>query len=176
MKRRPSQASAGAVSLPTAQSLVLLPREPMRPRFADERVGWFTLRQIDFGSPELKADERRLLQRWRLEPKDPAAYARGELVEPVTPITFYLDPGTPLEWRPYIRAGVEEWNKAFEAAGFRNAVIARDPPTPAEDPEFDPDDVRYSTVRYIANLTRNATGPSVADPRTGEIIERDIIW
>ncbi len=172
----PSQASTGTVSLTTAQSLVLLPREPMRPRFADERVGWFTLRQIDFGSPELKADERRLLQRWRLEPKDPAAYARGELVEPVTPITFYLDPGTPLEWRPYIRAGVEEWNKAFEAAGFRNAVIARDPPTPAEDPEFDPDDVRYSTVRYIANLTRNATGPSVADPRTGEIIESDIIW
>lgn len=172
----PSQASTSTVSLTTAQSLVLLPREPMRPRHADERVGWFTLRQIDFGSSELKADERVLLQRWRLEPRDPAAYARGELVEPVTPITFYLDPGTPTEWRPYIRAGVEEWNRAFEAAGFRNAIIARDPPTPAEDPEFDPDDVRYSTVRYVANLTRNAMGPSVADPRTGEIIESDIIW
>lgn len=172
----PSQASTGTVSLTTAQSLVLLPREPMRPRHADERVGWFTLRQIDFSSTALKADERVLLQRWRLEPKDPAAYARGELVEPVKPIVFYLDPGTPAEWRPYIRAGVEEWNRAFEAAGFRNAIIARDPPTPEEDPEFDPDDVRYSTVRYVANLTRNAMGPSVADPRTGEIIESDIIW
>jgi hypothetical protein len=172
----PSQASTGTVSLTTAQSLVLLPREPMRPRLADERVGWFTLRQVDFGSPELKAAERIVLQRWRLEPSDPAAYARGELVTPVKPIVFYLDPGTPMEWRPFIRQGVEDWNRAFEAAGFRHAIEARDPPTPAEDPEFDPDDVRYSTVRYVANLTRNAMGPSVADPRTGEIIESDIIW
>ncbi len=172
----PSQAATGTVSLTTAQSLVLLPREPMRPRLADERVGWFTLRQVDFGSPALKAAERTLLRRWRLEPRDPAAYARGELVEPVKPIVFYLDPGTPEEWRPFIRQGVEDWNRAFEAAGFRNAILARDPPSAAEDPEFDPDDVRYSSVRYIANLTRNAMGPSVSDPRTGEIIESDIIW
>lgn len=172
----PSQAATGTVSLTTAQSLVLLPREPMRPRLADGRVGWFTLRQVDFGSSALKAAERTLLRRWRLEPKDPAAYARGELVEPVQPIVFYLDPGTPAEWRPFIRQGVEDWNRAFAVAGFRNAIIARDPPTAAEDPEFDPDDVRYSTVRYIANLTRNAMGPSVSDPRTGEIIESDIIW
>ncbi|MEZ4378922.1 MAG: zinc-dependent metalloprotease [Gemmatimonadales bacterium] len=172
----PSQRSTGTISLTTAQSLVLLPREPMRPRYADERVGWFSLRQIDFSSRALKADERQLIQRWRLEPKDPAAYARGELVEPVKPILFYLDPGTPTEWRPYIKQGVEDWNAAFETAGFRNAIIAKDPPSKAEDPEFDPDDVRYSTVRYVANLTRNAMGPSVADPRTGEIIESDIIW
>ncbi len=172
----PSQSSTATVSLSTAQSLVLLPRDPMRPRLADERVGWFTMRQIDFSSPALKAAERTVLRRWRLEPGDPAAYARGELVEPVKPIVFYLDPGTPEEWRPFIRQGVEDWNRAFEAAGFRNAIIARNPPTAAEDPEFDPDDVRYSTVRYVANLTRNAMGPSVSDPRTGEIIESDIIW
>ena len=172
----PSQAATGTVSLTTAQSLVLLPRVPMRPRYADQRVGWFTLRQIDFGSSALKAAERILLNRWRLEPRDPAAYARGELVEPVKPIVFYLDPGTPAEWRPFIRQGVMDWNRAFEAAGFRNAIEARDPPTREEDPEFDPDDVRYSTVRYIANMTRNAMGPSVSDPRTGEIIESDIIW
>jgi hypothetical protein len=172
----PSQASTSTVSLTTAQSLVLLPREPMRPRHADPRVGWFTLTQIDFSSSALKAAERELISRWRLEPKDPAAYARGELVEPVKQIVFYLDPGTPMEWRPFIKQGVEDWNRAFEAAGFKNAIAAKEPPTAAEDPEFDPDDVRYSTVRYVANLTRNAMGPSVADPRTGEIIESDIIW
>ena len=172
----PSDAHIGALTVDMNQSLVLLPREPMRPRLADERVGWFTLRQIDFSSSALKAAERTVLRRWRLEPRDPAAYARGELVEPVKPIVFYLDPGTPDEWRPFIRQGVEDWNVAFEAAGFKNAIEARDPPTPEQDPEFDPDDVRYSTVRYVANLTRNAMGPSVSDPRTGEIIESDIIW
>lgn len=172
----PSQASTGTISMQLSQSLVLLPRVPMRPRIADPRVGWFTTDQIDFSTRELKASTRSLIQRWRLEPKDPAAYARGELVEPIKPIVYYLDPGTPTEWRSYIKRGIEDWQPAFEAAGFRRAIIARDPPTPAEDPDFDPDDVRYSTVRYVANLTRNATGPSVADPRTGEIIESDIIW
>ena len=172
----PSLGSSGTLSMEVAQSLVLLPREPMRPRYADPRVGWFTTQQVDFSSRALKAATRTLIQRWRLEPKDPAAYARGELVEPVKPIVFYLDPGTPNEWRPFIKQGVEDWQKAFEVAGFKNAIIARNPPTAAEDPEFDPDDVRYSTVRYVANMTRNAMGPSVADPRTGEIIESDIIW
>lgn len=172
----PSLGATSTLSLQVAQSIVLLPREPMRPRIADPRVGWFSINQIDFSSRALKADTRTLLQRWRLEPKDPAAYARGELVEPIKPIVFYLDPGTPMEWRPFIRQGIEDWQKAFEVAGFRNAIIARDPPSAAEDPEFDPDDVRYSTVRYVANLTRNAMGPSVSDPRTGEIIESDIIW
>ncbi len=172
----PSLGATSTLSLQLAQSIVLLPREPMRPRIADPRVGWFSINQIDFSSRALKADTRTLLQRWRLEPKDLAAYARGELVEPIKPIVFYLDPGTPLEWRPFIRQGIEDWQKAFEVAGFRHAIIARDPPTAAEDPEFDPDDVRYSTVRYVANLTRNAMGPSVSDPRTGEIIESDIIW
>ena len=172
----PSQSSTATISMQLSQSVVLLPREPMRPRIFDPRIGWFTTDQIDFSTRELKASARSLIQRWRLEPRDPAAYARGELVEPVKPIVYYLDPGTPTEWRRYIKQGIEDWQPAFEAAGFRRAIIARDPPTAAEDPDFDPDDVRYSTVRYVANLTRNATGPSVADPRTGEIIESDIIW
>lgn len=172
----PAQLSGASLSIQMQQSMVLLPAEPMRPRFADARVGWFTINQIDFGLAEYKAAERSLIRRWRLEPRDPAAYARGEVVEPVKPIVFYIDPGTPHEWRSWIRRGVEDWQPAFEAAGFRNAIQARDPPTPAEDPEFDLDDVRYNSVRYIANMTRNATGPSVSDPRTGEIIESDIIW
>lgn len=170
----PSQARTGTISMRMAQSMVLLPREPMRVRHADPRVGWFTVNQVDFGSPELKAATRSVIRRWRLEPSDPAAYARGELVEPVKPIVFYLDPATPHEWRPYIRQGIEDWQGPFEAAGFRNAIRAMDPP--ADDPEWSPEDVRYSTVRYTANMTRNATGPSVSDPRSGEIISSDIIW
>lgn len=172
----PAQSSTATITMQMQQSMVLLPEEPMRERHADPRVGWFTITQIDFGIQEYKAAERTLIRRWRLEPKDPAAYARGELVEPVKPIIYYIDPGTPTEWRPFIKQGVEDWQQAFETAGFRNAILARDPPSPAEDPEFDLDDVRYSSVRYIANMTRNATGPSVSDPRTGEIIESDIIW
>jgi hypothetical protein len=172
----PSQARTGTISMQMAQSMVLLPREPMRVRHADPRVGWFTINQIDFGLDEQKAATRSVIRRWRLEPSDPQAYARGELVEPVKPIVFYLDPATPHEWRPYIREGIELWRGAFEVAGFRNAIIARDAPTAEEDPDFSPEDVRYSTVRYVANLTRNATGPSVSDPRSGEIISSDIIW
>jgi hypothetical protein len=172
----PSQSRTGTISVQMAQSFVLLPAEPMRHRFHDPRVGWFTVNQIDFGSDEYKADERRLVRRWRLEPSDPAAYARGELVDPVQPIVFYLDPGTPDEWAPYIRQGVEDWQPAFESAGFRNAIVVRDVPSPDEDPDFSPEDVRYNMVRYTANLTRNAVGPSVSDPRTGEIIASDIIW
>jgi hypothetical protein len=172
----PTQSRTATISVQMAQSFVLLPDEPMRPRFHDPRVGWFTVAQIDFGSEAYKADQRRLIRRWRLEPSDPAAYARGELVEPVEPIVFYLDPGTPDAWAPYIRQGVEDWKPAFESAGFRNAIVVRDIPSPAEDPDFSPEDVRYNMVRYTANLTRNAVGPSVSDPRTGEIIASDIIW
>jgi hypothetical protein len=172
----PSQSRTGTISVQMAQSFVLLPDEPMRHRFHDPRVGWFTVTQVDFGSPEYKADTRRLIRRWRLVPSDPAAYARGELVEPVQPIVFYLDPGTPDEWAPYIRQGVEDWQGAFESAGFRNAIVVRDIPTPDEDPDFSPEDVRYNMVRYTANMTRNAVGPSVSDPRTGEIIASDINW
>ncbi|HEU5219306.1 MAG TPA: zinc-dependent metalloprotease, partial [Gemmatimonadales bacterium] len=172
----PSQRGTGTISMQMSQSMVLLPRVPMRPRLEDPRVGYFTVDQIDFGTREQKAAARSYITRWRLEPKDPAAYARGELVEPVKPIVYYLDPATPTELRPYIKLGIQDWAPVFEAAGFRNAILARDPPSPADDPDFDPDDVRYSTVRYVANLTRNAVGPSVTDPRSGEIIESDVIW
>lgn len=166
----------GVMSIQWNQSMIKLPEEPMTPRVYDPRVGWFTMGQIDYSSKALKSDSKRYIRRWRLEPKDPAAYARGELVEPIKPIVYYLDPGTPENLRPYIKAGVEEWQSVFETAGFKNAIIAKYPPTPEEDPDFSPEDARYSVVRYVASTTRNAVGPSVSDPRSGEIIESDIIW
>ncbi len=172
----PSNASTGTISLQMAQSLFLLPEEPMQPRMYDPRVGWFTVSQVDYGSEALKADEKEYLRRWRLEPKDPAAYARGELVEPVKPIIYYVDPATPEKFVPYFIQGIEDWQVAFEEAGFKNAIIAKRAPTPEEDPDWSPEDARYSTVRYVASTTRNAVGPSVSDPRSGEIIESDIIW
>lgn len=172
----PSDAATATISIQLHQSMVLLPREPMRVRYADHRVGFFSINQVNFGLDEQKAATRSFIQRWRLEPKDLAAYARGELVEPVKPIIYYLDPATPAEYRAYVKQGIEDWQWAFEAAGFRNAILARDPPSESEDPEWSPEDVRYSTIRWTANLTRNAIGPSVADPRSGEIIDSDIIW
>lgn len=172
----PSNSETGAISLLMNQSMVLLPKVPMQPRIDDYRVGYFNFKQLDYGSEALKADEKAYIRRWKLVPKDVAAYRRGELVEPVKPIVYYLDPATPEKLRPYIRAGVEQWQQAFETAGFKNAIIAKDPPTAAEDPDFSPEDVRYSVIRYVASTTRNAVGPSVSDPRSGEIIESDIIW
>ncbi|SDQ91818.1 zinc-dependent metalloprotease [Flagellimonas zhangzhouensis] len=172
----PSFAATGTISLQMNQSMILLPENPMTPRLNDPRVGFFTVSQIDYGSPELKADEKQYIRRWRMEPKDAEAYARGELVEPIKPIVYYLDPGTPENLRKYIKQGIEDWQKPFETAGFKNAIIAKDAPTPEEDPEFSPEDIRYSVVRYVASTTRNAVGPSVSDPRSGEIIESDIIW
>ncbi len=164
------------ISIQMNQSMILLPKEPMQPRHFDERVGWFTLNKYDYSSEELKADRKTYLRRWKLIPKDIEAYKRGELVEPVKPIVYYLDPATPEKFRSYMKDGIELWQKAFEAAGFKNAIIAKDPPTKEEDPDFSPEDIRYSVVRYVASTTRNATGPSVSDPRSGEIIESDIIW
>lgn len=172
----PSAANTGTISMQMNQSMVLLSEEPMVPRFSDPRVGYFSVNQVDYGSEAQKADTRSYIARWRLEPKDPEAYLRGELVEPIKPIVYYLDPATPEQWRPYFKQGVEDWQVAFEAAGFKNAIIALEPPTSEEDPEWNPEDVRYSSVRYVASTTRNATGPRVTDPRSGEIIESDIIW
>ena len=172
----PERDQAGTITMLMNQSMVLLPEDKMQPRLADDRVGWFTVKKIDYNSDELKADDYEIIRRWRLEPKDLEAYKRGELVEPKKPIVYYLDPATPEKWRPYFKQGIEDWNTAFEKAGFKNAIIAKDPPTKEEDPEFSPEDVRYSVVRYVASTTRNAMGPSVIDPRTGEIIESDIIW
>ncbi len=172
----PSNSSVGSISLQMNQSMILLPEDPMQPRIYDPRVGFFTINQIDYSSDALKADENTYIRRWRLEPKDPEAYARGELVEPVKPIVYYLDPGTPENLKEYIKQGIEDWQGPFETAGFKNAIIAKDAPSKEEDPEFSPEDIRYSVVRYVASTTRNAVGPSVSDPRSGEIIESDIIW
>jgi hypothetical protein len=157
-------------------SIIALPENPMATREIDHRVGWFSLEQYNYSSDALKSDNYRIAARWKLEPKDKEAYFSGELSEPVKPIVFYLDPATPLKWRPYFKKGIEDWNGPFEKAGFKNAIIAKDPPTKEEDPDFSPEDVRYSVVRYVASTTRNATGPSVKDPRSGEIIESDVIW
>jgi hypothetical protein len=172
----PVNRASETLTMQMNQSMILLPEIKMIPRLNDDRVGWFTNKTIDYSSEELKSDVKTYIRKWRLEPKDKAAYLRGELVEPVKPIVYYLDPATPQKFRKYFKQGIEDWQVAFEAAGFKNAIIAKDPPSAKEDPEFSPEDARYSVVRYVASTTRNAVGPSVSDPRTGEIIESDIIW
>ena len=174
--KAPSNASTGSISLEMNHSMVLLPEVPMQPRLWDERVGFFSIQQTDYGMSDQKVKTRRYIARWRLEPSDPDAFRRGELVEPVKPIVYYIDPATPEKWRPYLKQGVEDWNIAFAEAGFRNAIIARDPPTPEEDPEFSPEDVRYSVIRWFSSTVQNAYGPHVSDPRSGEILESDIGW
>ncbi|HEY4129149.1 MAG TPA: zinc-dependent metalloprotease [Gemmatimonadaceae bacterium] len=166
----------GTLSMEMRQSMILLPKTPMRPRVFDQRVGYFTVHRINYGLDQLKAADETFITRWRLEPKDPAAYARGELVEPIKPITFYIDPATPMRWRRYVKEGVEQWKPVFEKAGFKNAIVAKDPPTKAQDPDWDMDDARYSVVRWTASLVRNAEGPSTPDPRSGEIINSEITW
>jgi hypothetical protein len=172
----PMLSSTESISIQMNQSMILLPEVPMKPRLYDQRVGWFTQKQYDYSSEELKSDQKVYIRKWRLEPKDMAAYLRGEMVEPIKPIVYYLDPATPQKLRKHIKKGVENWQKSFEKAGFKNAIICKDPPTKEEDPDFSPEDIRYSVIRYVASTTRNAMGPSVSDPRTGEIIESDIIW
>lgn len=172
----PSNRNTNTISMRINQSMILLPEEPMMSRVYDKRVGYFTIGNVDYSSEALKADSKRYIRRWRLEPKDEAAYNRGELVEPIKPIVYYLDPATPEKLRKYIKQGVDDWQKVFETAGFKNAIMAKMPPTKEEDPEFSMEDIRYSSIRYVASTTRNATGPSVSDPRSGEILESDIIW
>jgi hypothetical protein len=172
----PGDRSGGSVSLEMRQSIVLLPKEPMKPRVFDPRVGYFSVERVNYGLDVQKAETETFIVRWRLEPKDPAAYARGELVEPVKPIVYYIDPATPIRWRKYVKEGVEQWQKVFEKAGFKNAILARDPPTKDEDPDWDPDDARVSMVRWAASLVRNAVGPHTSDPRTGEILNSEITW
>jgi hypothetical protein len=172
----PGDRSGSTITVETRQSMILLPKVPMRPRYFDQRVGFFTVNRINYGLDEQKAAEQTFITRWRLEPKDPAAYARGELVEPVKPITYYIDPATPTKWRRYVKEGVESWQKVFEKAGFKRAIIAKDAPTKEEDPDWDPDDARVSMVRWAASLVRNAMGPSTPDPRSGEIINSEIVW
>ena len=174
----PSNSSTGSVTLEMSNSMILLPKEPMRRRYFDERVGWFSRGQTDYGLDVQKSKTVRYLDRWRLEIKedDLEKFNRGELVEPKKPIVYYIDRATPKKWVPYLKQGIEDWQVAFEAAGFKNAIVAKDPPTPEEDPDWSPEDVRYSVVRYLASPIPNANGPHVSDPRSGEILESDINW
>ena len=160
----------GSASVVMHFSMVKLPEQPMMPRLFDERVGYFSVRQLDFGKDEHRAPQRTYITRWRLEKKDPNA----AVSEPVKPIVFYIDPATPTKWVPYIKSGVEKWQPAFEAAGFKNAIIAKDAPSPDEDPDWSPEDARYSVIRWLPSTIENASGPHVHDPRTGEILESDI--
>jgi hypothetical protein len=174
----PSNSSLGSISVEINNSMILLPAEPMKRRYFDKRVGWFERDQVDYGLDAQESKTVKFLDRWRLEVKeeDLEKFNRGELVEPKKPIIYYVDRATPKQWVPFIKQGIEDWQVAFEAAGFKNAIIAMDPPTPEEDPEWSPEDVRYSVVRYLASPIPNANGPHVSDPRSGEILESDINW
>ena len=173
-----SETRNGQISMLLNNSIILLPKNPMKKRYFDQRVGWITSRQIDYGLDNQEAETIRYLRRWRLEvkEKDIEKFKRGELVEPKNPIVFYVDPGTPIKWRKYIKQGIEDWQAAFEEAGFKNAIIAKDPPSKDEDPDWSPEDIRYSVFRYLASTTINANGGQVADPRSGEILQFDVNW
>ena len=162
--------SSGSHSVLMHYSMVLLPEKPMQPRLFDERVGYFSTSQMDYSQDEHRAPERKFITRWRLEKKDPSA----ALSEPVKPITYYIDPATPKKWVPFLKKGVESWQPAFEAAGFKNAIVAKDAPTPEQDPDWSPEDARYSVIRWLPSTTENASGPHIHDPRSGEILETDI--
>ncbi len=170
----PSNSAGNTLSLEMHHSMLLLPDDPMEPRLCDERVGFFSNSRTDFGLDTQRAETRCFITRWRLEPSDPEAYARGELVDPVEPIVYYIDPATPPKWVPYLIQGVEDWQVAFEQAGFSNAIVGREAPT--DDPDWSPEDARYSVIRYLASSVQNASGPHVHDPRTGQILESDIQW
>ncbi len=172
----PQNPSSRTISLAMHHSMVELPEKPMTPRLQDWRVGFFATSKVDYGLDVQRAERRAYITRWRLEPKDSAAYFRGELVEPIKAITYYIDPATPMKWRPWLRKGIESWNVAFEKAGFKNAVRVLDPPDSTQDPEFCPEDARYSVIRYFPSPVENAYGPQVHDPRSGEILESDIGW
>jgi hypothetical protein len=174
----PSNGSVGSISIEMSNSMILLPKVPMKRRYFDERVGWFARGQVDYGLDAQRSKTVTYLDRWRLEVKeeDLAKFKAGELVEPKKQIVYYVDRATPEVWREYIKQGIEDWQVAFEAAGFKNAIIAKDPPSKEEDPEWSPEDVRYSVVRYLASPIPNANGPHVSDPRSGEILESDINW
>ena len=173
-----SDSRYGQVSMLLNNSIILLPKTPMRRRYFDKRVGWITSKQIDYGLDNQEAETLNYLNRWRLEVKDEDKnkFKNGELVEPKNPIVFYIDPGTPIKWRKYIKQGIEDWQAAFEEAGFKNAIIAKDPPSEKENPDWNPEDIRYSVFRYLASTTINANGGQVADPRSGEILQFDINW
>ena len=160
----------GSATVVLHHSMVKLPDKPLLPRIFDDRVGFFTHDMLDYSRDEQRAPHVRYIARWRLEKKDPTA----ALSEPVKPIVYYVDAATPLKWKEWVKKGIEDWQPAFEAAGFKNAIIGKYAPTPEQDPEFSPEDVRYSVVRWLPSTTENAVGPHISDPRTGEILNADI--
>ncbi len=170
----PGDANLSSVSMVVHHSMLRLPEKPMSSRLLDERVGFFTVSQVDYGYESQRAERRRFIKRWRLEPSDTAAFQRGELVEPVTPIVFYIDRGVPDKWKPYLKKGVEMWQAAFEKAGFKTAILGKYAPTVKEDPDWSAEDARYATIRWLPSRISNAYGPSMADPRSGEILDADI--
>lgn len=160
----------GSVTALLHHSLLRLPDQPMRPRRLDPRIGYQSVAKVDFGGPSHRAEEFALATRWRLEKRDPDV----AVSEPVQPIVFHLDPAIPPQWRPWIRRGIEAWQEPFRAAGFERAVVARDAPTPEEDPRWRAEDLRHSVVRWLPSRVQNAMGPHLGDPRTGEILQAHV--
>ena len=174
----PPRSSTETVTLELNSSMILLPEKPMQPRYFDPRVGYFAIGYNDFDANPQGVKRITMAKRWRLEPKDEdmEKYKRGELVEPKKPIVFYIDPTTPEKWVPYLIKGVDDWQPAFEQAGFKNAIMGKRAPTPEDDPEWSLLDARYSAILYKPSTVSNAYGPSTADPRSGEIVESRIGW
>lgn len=173
----PAPKISGNYTVEINSSFVLLPENKMQARYFDPRVGYFTVGYTDFDLDPQGVKKVSLVKRWRLEPKpqDLEKYNKGELVEPAKPIVFYIDPATPKKWVPYLIQGVNDWQKAFEKAGFKNAIVAK-VPDPKVDPEWSLEDARFSAIVYKPSDVPNASGPSIADPRTGEILESHINW
>jgi Met-zincin/Domain of unknown function (DUF5117)/Domain of unknown function (DUF5118) len=171
----PSQAT---VTLEMNSSMVLLPAKPMMPRYEDNRVGYFSTGFTDFDANPQGVKEINMIARWRLEPKpgEMEKYKRGELVEPAKPIIYYIDPATPKKWVPYLIQGINDWQIAFEKAGFKNAIMGKEAPTKEQDSTWSLEDARYSAVVYKPSPVENASGPSTPDPRSGEILESHINW
>jgi len=166
------QPSASAASATVHYSICALPDKPMVGRLKDSRIGYFTVGFDEYGRPENKVTKREYITRFRLEKKDPNA----AISEPIQPIVFYLAREVPMKWRPYLKQGVEDWNVAFEQAGFKNAIICKDAPTKEQDPDWDPEDARYSVIRWAPSPIANAMGPSIQDPRSGETLSAHIIF
>ena len=174
--RLPAGTATGAVTLQINTSFLLLPEEPMQPRMFDPRVGFFADGYTVFGDDQQSVETLRFICRWRLEakPEDVERQKRGELVEPIKPIVYYIDPATPKQWRKYLIAGVNDWQAAFEKAGWKNAIHAEE--WPEDNPDMSLEDARFAVIRYLASSTQNAYGPNVHDPRSGEILESHIGW
>lgn len=172
----PTNSDANTISLEINHSMVLLPEKPMQRRVPDARIGYFTANQVDYGNEDYQAKPISHVTRWELVPKDKEAYLNGELTEPENPIIFYIDPATPEEWREWLIKGVDDWQEAFEEAGFKNAIYGKMAPTPEEDPDFSLEDIRYPSIRYFASPIQNAFGPHVNDPRSGQIMTSAIGW